>query len=148
VTLFERSSTTLATIVVLSMWVGCPPPPPPPPPKDACASISIPAVNGPASGSQVVCTLPSDCREDSVAVPIDTLLCNDKSGGSCPAGNSACQNKCGGTVLSSGLTIVPSSCTWDRNSECKTAGGVAGSSCTCKWTIPAGSSLACGCSCQ
>ncbi len=129
------------------LLVSCPPPPPPP---VTCASISIPAVPGPASGTQTVCTLPSDCREDSTAVPIDTLLCNDKSKAYCPSGTSSCNLKqtCVGVVVSSGLVVPPNSCTWDRNTECKTPSGGAGSNCTCKWTIPAGSSLSCGCGCQ
>jgi hypothetical protein len=143
--IFHVIVTFIVFTFVFGLWVGCPPPPPP---KNVCESISIPAITGPASGSQTVCTLPSECREDSVVVPIDNLLCNDKSLSYCKAGSSACKGTCGGAVLSSGLTIVPNSCTWDRNSECKTASGAAGSNCTCKWTIPAGSSLACGCSCQ
>jgi hypothetical protein len=119
---------------------------PPPPPPNACASISVPAVNGPGSGVQTICTAPTDCREDTMTTLIDALLCNDKSGAYCVAGTPTCSGKCAGTVVSSGLTAT--ACTWDRNSECKTAAGGDGSNCTCTWTIPAGSSLACGCGCQ
>lgn len=79
---------------------------------------------------------------------IDTTFCNDKSGGSCPAGNSACSNSCVGVVNSSGLQVTAGSCTWDRNSECKTASGGAGSNCTCKWTLAAGAAISCGCGCK
>lgn len=143
-----RRHFAIALFVSLLAGVLSCPPPSPPPPKDACASISIPAVSGPASGSQAVCTLPTSCRDDSVVTLIDDLLCNDKSKGSCPAGTSACQNTCAGTVLSSGLKVTANSCTWDRNSECKTASGQAGSFCTCQWTIPAGAALQCGCGCK
>ena len=129
---------------------GCPPPPPPPSPSNECSGISVPAIQGPASGSQAICPLPSDCREDSVAVPLDNLLCNDKTGGYCNAGAGGCSGSshCQGTVISSGVKVTPNSCPRDRNSECKTAAGAAGSYCTCSWPLPAGSSLACGCGCR
>lgn len=80
---------------------------------------------------------------------IDTAFCNDKSGGTCPAGNAACNNSCAGVILGDpGLVVTANSCTWDRNSECKTSSGAAGSNCTCKWTIAAGAALACGCGCK
>ena len=133
-------------VVAVGLSIGCPPPPPPPP-KDACSSISIPSI-GPGSGESSLCVLPSECREDTMTQKLDATFCNDKSGGSCPTGNSACSNSCVGVVLNSGLQVTPGSCTWDRNSECKTASGVAGSNCMCKWTIPAGSALTCGCGCK
>lgn len=126
--------------------VACPPKPAPN--KNACESISIPSINGPGSGTQTLCVLPSECREDTMTTLIDSTFCNDKSLAQCPAGNSACSNSCVGVVNNSGLQVTPNSCTWDRNSECKTASGAAGSNCTCNWTIPAGSSLSCGCGCK
>ncbi len=138
------------TPIVIALLCGvascatCQPPPPPPPPI-ACASISIPSI-GPGTGSQTICTAPTDCRENTMTTLIDSAFCADKSGGSCPAGTPSCNGTCAGTVVSSGLKA--SACTWDRNSECKTAAGGAGSNCTCSWTIPAGSSLSCGCACQ
>ena|SRR5271165_2195247 len=120
----------------------CSPPPPPPP---ACAGIVVPPIP-PSSGSQTLCVLPSECREDTMGASIATTFCNDKSGGWCGPGNLSCSGKCGGTVGSSGL--VASACTWDRNSECLAPGGGKGGNCTCAWSIPAGSSLSCGCACQ
>lgn len=79
---------------------------------------------------------------------IDATFCNDKSLSQCPAGNSACSNSCVGVVNSSGLQVTAGSCTWDRNSECKTASGAAGSNCTCKWTLAAGAAISCGCGCK
>lgn len=80
---------------------------------------------------------------------IDASYCADKSAGYCPAQNAACAGgNCGGAVLSSGLTVAPGACSWDRNSECKTSTGAAGGKCTCNWTIPAGAILQCGCGCK
>ncbi len=132
------------TIAFFFLMGGCPPSPPA---KNACESISIAPI-GPGTGSTTVCTTPTDCREDVMTGYIDTAICSDKSKGSCPAGSAACSNTCGGVVNSSGLKVNAGSCTWDRNSECKTSAGGAGSNCTCSWTIPAGSSVSCGCACQ
>lgn len=138
----------LLVIFVGAGFMGCPPTPAPPPPTNACTSISIPAINGPGSGTQTLCVLPSECREDAMTTKINNTFCGDKSGASCPQGNAACSSSCVGVVIQSGLQVTPGSCKWDRNSECKTASGDTGSNCTCDWTIPAGSALRCGCGCK
>jgi hypothetical protein len=135
---------TLAVVALTLLLVACPPTPAPPG-KNACDAITIPAI-GPGMGSQTLCVLPSECREDTMAVMIDGAFCADKSGGTCPAGNAACSNACTGQVVASGLKAT--ACSWDRNSECKTTSGAAGGKCSCTWTIPAGGSLQCGCGCR
>lgn len=143
-----KTTAVIATVFAAVALASCGSCQPPPPPPTVCASISIPATTGPGSGTQVLCVAPTDCREDTMAGLIASLYCSDKSGAYCAPSNSTCSGKCGGTVVSSGLTIAAGACSWDRNSECKTSSGAAGSNCTCAWTIPAGSSLACGCGCQ
>jgi hypothetical protein len=132
----------LVALPLATLLLACPPPPIG---KDACESISIPAI-GPAAGSYTFCVLPTDCREDTMAAQMGSAICADKSGGSCPAGNAACSNKCGGTIVSSGLKA--SGCTWERANDCLTQSGDRGSRCTCAWTIPTGGSVQCGCGCQ
>ena len=117
--------------------------PPQTPTKNDCEAITIPAV-GPGTGTSVACVLPSECIEGQMAVPIDHVLCADKSGGYCPMGTEACSNKCSGVVLQSGLKIL--SCSWNRDKPCEAPAGT--SECTCTWSIPAGSTLSCGCGCQ
>jgi hypothetical protein len=112
--------------------------------KNACESINIASI-GPGTGTQMLCTGATDCREDVMAQKFDATFCADKSKGSCPAGNAACSNQCAGVVNSSGLKA--SGCVWDNTKKCDLPGGGAGAQCTCKWEIPAGSSLACGCGC-
>jgi hypothetical protein len=135
----------MAAAFGIGLTFACPPTPAPPPPQTACTSISIaPIENG--TGSQTLCTTATDCREDTMATLISAAFCSDKSGGSCPQGNQGCSNKCVGVVKNTGL--IASDCSWDRNSECKTAAGVDGKNCTCTWTIPPAAALSCGCDCS
>lgn len=75
----------------------------------------------------------------------DANLCGDK-GGQCATQSPACSTSCVGVVVSSGLKAA--TCSWDRNSECQTPAGDKGGKCTCAWSVPAGSSLQCGCGCK
>ena len=114
--------------------------------ETVCADISIPSI-GSGSGTTTVCTTQSDCYDErAAAMQIDKSFCSDKSRGVCPAGNASCSNKCAGEVRGSGLAVKE--CVWNREKNCQIPGGGEGKECTCKWEIPAGKSLACGCGCQ
>ena len=136
-----RTSIVLVLLCAVSL-LACPPTQVG---KNACEGISMPAIP-PGTGSLTMCVLPSECREDTMTTYMDSSICSDKSKASCPAGAAACSNACVGTVVSSGLKA--SNCSWDRNSECLTSSGDKGGKCTCDWTVPAGSSIQCGCGCK